>query len=65
MRRVEPAELAGLLAQFAGCSPAHEVGGSNLPVGLTLAHAHQDLTVVIHLKPPIGHPYLRGEKPRR
>jgi hypothetical protein len=47
-----------------GVLAAHEPGGSDLSVGLALAHAHQDLTVVIHLKPLIGHPHLRGKKSR-
>ena len=59
--RVEPAEVLGLLAQLAGGAPTYEARASNLPVRLSLAHAHQNVTVVIHLKPPIGHVYLRGK----
>jgi len=41
----------------ASCGPS--TGPSNVPVGIALAHPHQDLSILIHLEPPLTHGHLR------
>lgn len=33
----------------------HGLEPGDLPVGISLAHAHQNLSILVHLKPPLGH----------
>ena len=47
----EPAALDGHLADHAQLPAAHYPGAIDIAIGIALAHAHQDLSVVIHLEP--------------
>jgi hypothetical protein len=55
----------GKLAPLTELAPAHEASASDLAVGLALAHAHEGLSVVMHLESPARHPWTSGQKPQR
>src|SRR5581483_1158275 len=50
------AALGGKASQLPGLAPTHEPGARDVPVGLTLAHARQDLSVLKHLESPSRKP---------
>jgi hypothetical protein len=62
---IEPALHCGQRAQRLGLLAADQSGPGEIPVGLALAHAHQDLTVFKHLEPPVGQRALLRKKARR
>ena len=57
--RVEPAALGGEPPEGGRPGAAHELVVGDPPIGLALAHAHQRLSVVVHLEAPVGHLVLR------
>ena len=53
--RIQPAPLLGLAPHGRGFAATHQPGAGDLTVGLAQTHAHEDVTVFMHLEPPIGH----------
>lgn len=53
--RGQPAAIGGGLADMGQLLAAHQARPGNIPVGIALAHAHQGLSVVVHLEPPFAH----------
>ena len=47
--------VGGQCPQARGLGPAHQPGAGNVAVGVALAHAHQDLSVLKHLESPAAH----------
>jgi hypothetical protein len=43
------------LANLGDLLAPHGLGPADIPVGIALTHSHQDLSVLIHVEPPIGH----------
>ena len=63
--RVEPAVRLCKLTKPAGFFPAHHAGTGQGAVGFPKPHAGYDLTVLIHLEPPIGHGVFLQKKWRK
>ena len=59
---IEPSVLSRRGPQRRRLHPPHQAAARNLAVGIAQAHPHQDLSILIHLKPPIGHRYPRRQK---
>ena len=52
---LEPTLVGGERPQARGLGPAHQPGAGDLPVGVALAHAHQDTSILEHLESPAAH----------
>jgi len=53
--RVEPTLLLTHSSKGCDLAPPHQPTASNLPIRITLAHAHQDLSILKHLESPACH----------